>query len=94
MDILDKLPEESTEVVESLVQLIGLLLTSYPVVSPLLEQLKENTREALALATDALPRITKALNEIELDSEATDKFANQLFEAVPELRKFFQRAEG
>lgn len=93
MDILDRLPEESTDVVESLIKLLGLLITSYPVVSPLLEQLKENMRDTFAQATDALPKITQVLSEIEADSEITERFANQLFEAVPELRMLFRRKE-
>ncbi|NMB02165.1 MAG: hypothetical protein GX971_11735 [Firmicutes bacterium] len=89
----DQMREESANVLESLLQIVGLLFTNYPVVSPLLEDLRENLRQSLVEATHVLPKITQVLNEIEIDNAVREKFASQLFEAVPELRKFLQRTE-
>lgn len=89
----DRQRENSAQLLESVLEMVGLMLTNYPVISPLLTDLKQNIRGALSEAADALPRITQALQEIEIDSEVTEQFTRQLFEAVPELRRLFQRAE-
>ena len=36
-------------------------------------------------------RVSRALNEIEVDRDATERFTNQLIDAVPELERFFRR---
>ncbi len=82
---------ESSSLVDSVLQICAVALTSYPLIAPLLTQLRENVREAFSRAADVLPRLSQALNEIEVDSDVTEQLVNQLLEAVPELERFFPR---
>ncbi|HPT82692.1 MAG TPA: hypothetical protein PLM25_02310 [Limnochordia bacterium] len=82
---------ESSQLVDSVLQICALALTSYPVIAPLLSQLRENVRETLARAANVLPRLSQALSELEVDSDVTEQLLDQLREAVPELEPFFQR---
>ncbi|HHT43722.1 MAG TPA: hypothetical protein GX014_10040 [Firmicutes bacterium] len=90
-EIREEIRDESASLVGSLAQIAGFLLTKYPMVSPLLEQLKEDLADAFEQVVDLLPRVSRALNEIEVDRDATERFTNQLIDAVPELERFFRR---
>lgn len=82
---------ESPSALEAVMQICAFVLTSYPLVAPLLSQLREELRESFEQVVEALPRRSQALSEIEVDREVTERLANQLLEAVPELERFFQR---
>lgn len=88
----EKRATNKAELTQALLQFVGLLLTSYPLVAPLLDQLRENAREALDKAADLLPRVNSVLRELEMDPDLRSQVVTRLLEAVPELAKLFQQA--
>src|SRR5690554_389093 len=83
--------QEAPSVADSILQICAFALTSYPVLAPLLRQLREDLREAFDRAADIFPRLRRALSELELDEGVADRLTNQLLEAVPELESLLQR---
>lgn len=77
VDVTNRSQNESTNMPDSLRQVLALVITIYPVLLPLLEQLNEEFRAGLDQVVETIPKINQALNE-------TD--------AVPELAKLFQKA--
>lgn len=84
---------DSAQLLASLFEVMRLMFLNYPILSPLLGELRENFKETLAQAADVLPRIAEVLQGIEVDGELKERVTNQLLDAVPELRKFFPRTE-
>jgi len=83
--------QDAPSVADSILQICAFALTSYPVLAPLLRQLREDLREAFDRAADIFPRLRRALSELELDEGVADRLTNQLLEAVPELESLLQR---
>lgn len=84
---------DSAQLLASFLEVMRLMFMNYPVLAPLLGELRQNLREGLAQAAEVLPKIAEILQGIEVDGEVTERVTNQLLEAVPELRKFFPRTE-
>ena len=74
----DKRHDRPTQILDTLRQVLALLIVSYPVFMPLLEQFKEGFADGLDQVAEALPKITEALSKIEIDSEGTEKLTRQL----------------
>lgn len=79
---------------DTLRQTLVLLITSYPIVMPLLERFKEDFSDGLNQIADSLPKITEVLNEMANDPEVTNKFMSQLMEVMPELEGLFRKLES
>ena len=90
MEMIDKGQDRPMLMLNTLRQILVLLITSYPVLIPVLEQFKEDFKDGLDQITESLPKITEALSKIDVDSEVTEKLTKQLSDAVPELEGFFR----
>ena len=85
--------DRPSEMFETLRQILALMVTSYPVVVPLLEELKESFRDGLDRISESWPKVQEALAEIPLDSGAAENFTKQLVEVMPELETLFRKTE-
>jgi UDP-N-acetyl-D-mannosaminuronate dehydrogenase len=94
LDVTGRRSDRSTEMLDTLRQVLALIISSYPVLMPLLEQFREEFRDGIDQVTEVLPRIAQVLGEAEVSPGTTDKLAHQLTEALPDLEKYFQKAEN
>ncbi len=93
MESHDTARESSSQMLDTVRQVLALMITSYPVVVPLLEELKESFRDGLERIGESLPRIQQILAELPMDYEAAENFAQKLVDVLPELETLFRKME-
>ncbi|MDI9486015.1 MAG: hypothetical protein QM372_11170 [Bacillota bacterium] len=93
MESHDTARESSSQMLDTVRQVLALMITSYPVVVPLLEELKESFRDGLERIGESLPRIQQILAELPMDYEAAENFTQKLVDVLPELETLFRKME-
>ena len=93
MESHDTARESSSQMLDTVRQVLALMITNYPVVVPLLEELRESFRDGLERIGESLPRIQQILAELPMDYEAAENFTQKLVDVLPELETLFRKME-